>query len=70
MGVHIGGKMNNPCGIALSSAYPAAHKIIKATSDSGLGQIIGMAAGQPSYFPVLLAQNQNTGLGIIHKAPV
>ena len=51
MDVHIRGKMNDTCGIALSSAYPAAHKIIKATSDSGLGQIIGMAAGQPSCFP-------------------
>ena len=70
MGIHIRGKMNDSRGIALSSTYPAAHKIIKATSDSCLGQIIGMAAGQPSCFPVLLAQNQNTGLGIIQKAPV
>lgn len=70
MGIHIRGKMNDTCGIALSSTHPAANKIIKAISDSGLGQIIGMAAGQSSCFPVLLAQNQNTGLGIIHKTPV
>ena len=70
MGVHIRGKMNDSRGIALSSTYPAANKIIKAISDSGLGQIIGMACRAILLFSRLLAQNQNTGLGIIHKTPV